>query len=828
MKRTLLCLLALALAGCSATQPWLPLGTFAMGVDAEAPTPDVAGAEDAPVGRVAGYGLQTLGATDLIVRFAPNAKTRRPTRGTLVGELATGAQLYQLDSEAELQAELEELWENDDCLLAEPDAPCQALGMTNDPELLSAAQWHHEKIGTPAAWDVTQGAATMAIAVVDSGLDISSGLYHPDLQGRVLALGQGTLNYAGGGSSSDYSDGSNYCHGNRVAGIIAATANNGLGGVGVAPGCMIVPLKAATVGGGGGSLPSFKTSALINAIKAAPTKANGDVKVINVSVGTPIDSPSLREACDQAVASGVVVVAAAGNMGTATPVYPAAYESVLSVGGTTATDSRWSASNYGPWVRISAPAANIRTTGNDNTYVTESGTSYSAAMVSGAVALLRSVKAWSPEVVMKALRTTGAPVTGFTGAAPKRLDIPKALALAAMPSDSAPVLSKAMVLPTASQATLTFSVSEPAFVSVKVAEDKLLTLNPQEYTVAAPTTRATVQLAGLQTAKTYYYQITARDTAVPGLQTKGSVGKFLTALPKVSKVFVKAQTHTAKVSWLTTAAVTGTLRWGTTAAAAADPAASTIVATSGYEGSHAVDLTGLAPNTSYYYQISGATANGDVMPLKTGVVKTGKQAITATFVGASKSSLNFKLVGKTPQRVEVAFDVDPVQLLANPTYTVPTGTGLAREQTFSIPSLTPNTAYHVLIRATDSFGTVTTLKPLMARTLSRGPVELGIEAVTTTNVTLAVHFAEPPTELKLYIGGADRFDFREDAATFGLSDCTPSFIWGLTTQTYFRLTSTNLPTSSAGTGIATKAFVARLRIGPSPYTWSDPIYFNAP
>ena len=149
-------------------------------------------------------------------------------------------------------------------------------------------------------------------------------------------------------------------HGTHVAGIVAARQDDGYGLSGVAPGCRIMPLRAAGIGGG-------TASDLADAIRyasgfsvpgpAAPLPH--PLRIVNISLGTATASSEIADACANAALAGTLLVAAAGN--TAGPVlYPAAYPSVLAVG---AVDSRLvyaSYSSVGPELALVAPG------GNDN------------------------------------------------------------------------------------------------------------------------------------------------------------------------------------------------------------------------------------------------------------------------------------------------------------------------------------------------------------------------------------------------------------------------------------------------------------------------------
>jgi thermitase len=90
-------------------------------------------------------------------------------------------------------------------------------------------------------------------------------------------------------------------------------------------------------------------------MKSLQAALDQKVRVVSLSWGSDMDSAYLKEVLDKAVAQNVVVVAAAGNSPTGSPVYPAAFPGVLAVAGTKSdgTPAEWS--NYGSFVDIAAP-----------------------------------------------------------------------------------------------------------------------------------------------------------------------------------------------------------------------------------------------------------------------------------------------------------------------------------------------------------------------------------------------------------------------------------------------------------------------------------------
>jgi len=100
--------------------------------------------------------------------------------------------------------------------------------------------------------------------------------------------------------------------------------------------------------------------------------------------------PAVAAAVEHARSRDVVIVAAAGNTGTAVPTFPSAFPGVLSVAGTDASDVRYEWSSYGGWVRLAAPGCNL-TTSPGGSYGDFCGTSSATAFVSGLAGLARSL-----------------------------------------------------------------------------------------------------------------------------------------------------------------------------------------------------------------------------------------------------------------------------------------------------------------------------------------------------------------------------------------------------------------------------------------------------
>ncbi|HAG67929.1 MAG TPA: peptidase S8, partial [Acidimicrobium sp.] len=218
-------------------------------------------------------------------------------------------------------------------------------------------------------WSITRGAGVI-VAVIDSG----SGP-HPDLDANLDA---GRTMF-GSTDSVGVFDIDSAGHGSHVAGIIAAVADNSIGGSGVAPQSRIMPIRVLDAQGSGDSK---------DVSKAVRWAVDNGAKVINLSLGGATESTSLTAAIQYAVDHNVLVVAAAGN-GTAdsTPKWPAASDLTLAVTAVDRNNSVTSFDQRGDYIDISAPGTSILSTAS-NDYRIQSGTSMAAAFVTGAAALL--------------------------------------------------------------------------------------------------------------------------------------------------------------------------------------------------------------------------------------------------------------------------------------------------------------------------------------------------------------------------------------------------------------------------------------------------------
>ena len=170
-----------------------------------------------------------------------------------------------------------------------------------------------------------------------------------------------------------------YGHGTPVAGIIAADGDNSPGVQGIASNCRLLNVKVVDDRG------HYTMPDLVEGILWA---VDNGANVINISLVSGEKSTELEQAVDYAWRKGVIIVAAAGNGGTDTPVYPAAYDHCIAVTAVDESGNLIPLANYGDWVDIAAPGYKIYSTLPGNNYGYMYGTSFATAYISGFAAAI--------------------------------------------------------------------------------------------------------------------------------------------------------------------------------------------------------------------------------------------------------------------------------------------------------------------------------------------------------------------------------------------------------------------------------------------------------
>ena len=293
---------------------------------------------------------------------------------------------------------------------AEQDAIVTAFVNTaNDPYFVY--QWGLPKINAPSAWTAQSGLGSgVIVAVIDTGVDYT----HVDLDGIVDTANDkdfvdGDDDVFPGTCSTN---GVREWHGTFVSGIIAAIDNTA-GIVGVSQ-VEILPVRVLNECGSG------YTSNVAKGISYAASK---DVDVINLSLGSSFKSRTLESAVNNAYNSGVVIVASAGNSGTAQKFYPASFKNAIAVSALDNSNNLASYSTYGKSIELSAPGGDGAATTSEwilsifpgNSYAISIGTSFSAPHVSGVAALVKAENPLATNVEIREHLQTTADDLGDSG-----------------------------------------------------------------------------------------------------------------------------------------------------------------------------------------------------------------------------------------------------------------------------------------------------------------------------------------------------------------------------------------------------------------------------
>ncbi len=349
-----------------------------------------------------------------------------------------------------------------------PNDPLYLAGGSGGP---AAGQWYLRPpsattpaaINAEAAWDTTLGSNRVVVAVLDTGVRFDHGELLPVGQGGNLLPGYDFISGSttandGDGRDPDASDPGDWItaqenasggafpncgvsnsswHGTEVAALISATTDNGFGMASVARSVLVLPVRVLGKCGGFDSdiVAAMRWSAGL-AVPGVPANPN-PAKVINLSLGgSGSCSAVYSDAVAEVNALGVVVVASAGNSAGHAVNSPANCSGVIAVAALRHVGTKVGFSDIGAQIALSAPGGNcvdirpgaacqypILTARNagtqapipgssvfsDSVQLTV-GTSFSAPLVSGAVALLQSVRpTTTPGEIRTLLQQTARP-----------------------------------------------------------------------------------------------------------------------------------------------------------------------------------------------------------------------------------------------------------------------------------------------------------------------------------------------------------------------------------------------------------------------------------
>ena len=326
----------------------------------------------------------------ILVKFNPNLSVENKKRllGSATINPHGGIQklgVTLLDVPAgQLTKTLLTLRQNPDVIYAEPNYIAHVADtIPNDPDWNE--QINLQAIRAPQGWDLNTGSSAVTIAIVDTGVDTT----HPDLAGRTVPGYDFVEN--------DNTPQDEFGHGTHVAGIAGAATDNLVGIAGVNWGAHIMPVRVLDASGNG------TYEEVSNGIIWA---ADQGAAVINLSLGGDSGSQTLEDAINYAIAQHVIVVAASGNAGIESLLYPARYPVVIAVGAVDELNVQASFSNYGSDLDLVAPGVNILSAGPGNIYFYDTGTSMATPHVSGLAALLLGLPDMTPDMVEERMKST--------------------------------------------------------------------------------------------------------------------------------------------------------------------------------------------------------------------------------------------------------------------------------------------------------------------------------------------------------------------------------------------------------------------------------------
>lgn len=288
-----------------------------------------------------------------------------------------------------------------------------------DDPYFSPYQWNFANdvtggIDMEAAWNLETGDPNVIVAVLDTGIayeDYRGFMQAPDLAQTLFVPGYDFVN-------DDAHPNDDQGHGTHITGTLAQSTNNDKGVAGIAYGCSIMPVKVLAEDGVGD---------YFDIARAIYFATDHGARVINMSLGSPDPSTTIKEAMAYAYGQGVTIVCAAGNEfeeGNA-PSYPAAYDDYcIAVGAVRYDDTRSYYSNTGSYIDVVAPGGDLLVDQNgdgypdgilqqtftidpsDFGYYFFQGTSSATPHVSGVAALLVSHGVTDPNAVRAAIEGT--------------------------------------------------------------------------------------------------------------------------------------------------------------------------------------------------------------------------------------------------------------------------------------------------------------------------------------------------------------------------------------------------------------------------------------
>ena len=311
--------------------------------------------------------------------------------------------IFTLRDGLDASAYLEDFERDPDIEFAELYTIPRPFYIPNDP--LLGDQWLLERTDAYGGWDIIRGDSTRIaiIGIVDTGVYWT----HPDLAANIWINAAEDINHNGIFDDPDNNgvddDTNGYIddvvgwdlgvgdnnpvemqptHGTPVAGAASEVADNDLLGAGIGFSARIMCVKGA-------NNQNQLTAVYQGLIFAAENGAH----ILNCSWGSMTYHHNEQLIMNSIHEEGILIVAAAGGGGDTIRSYPAGYENVMAVTATDHNDHLMPFAGHGIWIDVCAPGDNIWSTWAENSFINLSGTSFSAPMVCGLAALIKS---WNP------------------------------------------------------------------------------------------------------------------------------------------------------------------------------------------------------------------------------------------------------------------------------------------------------------------------------------------------------------------------------------------------------------------------------------------------
>ena len=234
-------------------------------------------------------------------------------------------------------------------------------------------QWQHSNIGSEIAWNAGYTGQGVKVGIIDTGINSQ----HEDFSGKIA----NSFNAVGGSpdfETTDVTD--NQGHGTHVAGIVAAAANNGRYGCGVAPEAELYILKVS----------DGRTMTDDDILRAIQKSLEWKLDVVNMSLGGPGETKVYDKPFNDGLRQGTLFFVSAGNESSNIKNIPASNSQVICIAATDQNNQRASFSTFGSWVDFSAPGVDIPSTSKDGGMVLMSGTSMACPVATGEAAVLLS------------------------------------------------------------------------------------------------------------------------------------------------------------------------------------------------------------------------------------------------------------------------------------------------------------------------------------------------------------------------------------------------------------------------------------------------------